>query len=141
MQAETLCQLQVVIMTAMLNIYYFDIFLILLPASKFIGFRSLRLNCSYISQVIIIITFIQYMKTVKTYKSHKNGLFKSGKKNINWSMLINTCKINFIYMLISENKVDIDYKDDAKVSKIWFSSWIVQESLNFYLKRNYVPCF
>ena len=33
-------------------------------------------------------------------------------------MLINTCKINFIYILISENKVDIDYKDDAKVSKI-----------------------
>ena len=56
-------------------------------------------------------------------------------------MLINTCKINFIYILISENKVDIDYKDDAKVSKIWFSSWIVQESLNFYLKRNYVPYF
>ena len=83
MQAETLCQLQVVIMTTMLNIYYFDIFLILLPASKFIGFRSLRLNCSYISQVIIIITFIQYMKKVKTYKSHKNGLFKPGKKYIN----------------------------------------------------------
>ena len=80
MQAETLCQLQAVIMTTMLNIYYFDIFLILLPARKVIAFRSLRLNCSDISQVIIIITFIQYMKQVKNYKSHKNGPFKPGKK-------------------------------------------------------------
>ena len=33
-------------------------------------------------------------------------------------MLINTYKTNFIYILISENKVDIDYKDNAQVSKI-----------------------
>ena len=35
------------------------------------------------------------------------------KKHINWSMLINTSKINFIYILNSENKADIDYKDNA----------------------------
>ena len=28
-------------------------------------------------------------------------------------MLINTSKINFIYILNSENKADIDYKDNA----------------------------
>ena len=35
------------------------------------------------------------------------------KKHMNWSKLINTSKINFIYILNSENKVDIDYKDNA----------------------------
>ena len=36
------------------------------------------------------------------------------EKNINkWSKLINTSKINFIYILNSGNKVDIDYKDNA----------------------------
>ena len=32
---------------------------------------------------------------------------------MNRSKLINTSKINFIYILNSENKVDIDYKDNA----------------------------
>ena len=35
------------------------------------------------------------------------------EKNINWSKLINTFKIYFTYILNSENKVDIDYKDSA----------------------------
>ena len=55
--------------------------------------------------------------------------------------MIKKSKMNFTYILSSGNKVDRDYKDNAKVSKIWFSSWIMQESLNFYLKRNYIPYF
>ena len=66
-------------------------------------------------------TFIQYMKQVKNYKSYKNELYKPGKK-INEKMLINTSKINFIYILSNGNKIDIDYKDNAQVSKILFSS-------------------
>ena len=54
------------------------------------------------------------MKQVKNYKSHKNGLSKPGKKiEKSWSMLINTAKINFIYILNSGDKVDIDYKDNT----------------------------
>ena len=45
--------------------------------------------------------------------------------------IINTLKINFIYFPNSGNKVDIDYKEKAEVSKIWYSSWIVDDSLNF----------
>ena len=37
---------------------------------------------------------------------------------INGSKLMNSSKINFIYILNSGNKVEIDYKDNAKVSKI-----------------------
>ena len=46
-------------------------------------------------------------------------------------MLINTSKINFIYILNSENKVD----NNAKVSNIWYSSWTVKESLNFLSQK------
>ena len=53
------------------------------------------------------------MKQVKNYKSHKNGLFKPVKNNNNKQKLINTSKINFIYILNSANKVDIDYKHNA----------------------------
>ena len=71
-------------------------------------------NLRHIIFIIIIITFIQYMRQVKNYKSHKNGLSKPGKKiEIRWSMLINTAKINFIYILNSGDKVDIDYKDNT----------------------------
>ena len=44
------------------------------------------------------------MKQVKNYKSHKNGLFKPVKNNNNKQKLINTSKINFIYILNSANK-------------------------------------
>ena len=50
-------------------------------------------------------------------------------KQISRSKLIYASKINFIYILYSGNKVDIDYKDNVSASKIWLSSWIVQESL------------
>ena len=46
-----------------------------------------------------------------------------------------------MYVLNSGNKVDIDYKDNAKVSKIWFSSWIVQESLNFLSQKELCSIF
>ena len=54
------------------------------------------------------------MKQVKNYKSHKNGLFKPGKKYINKLIKVDkSSKINFIYIVNSGNKVDIDYKGNA----------------------------
>ena len=49
--------------------------------------------------------------------------------------LINLSKINFIYIVNSGNKIDIDYKDNAKVSKIRFSSWVVQELFHIFGPR------
>ena len=52
------------------------------------------------------------MKQVKEHKSHKNGLSKHGKKQINWWKFINTSNINFMYILNSGTKVNINYKDN-----------------------------
>ena len=53
-------------------------------------------------------------------------------------MLINTSKIYFIYILNSENKADIDYKDNAHRK---FPRFDFHLELCMSLKRNDVPYF